>query len=106
MRREFTAKTKGLAFVRSGGHCEKCTAYLMTGRFHYDHVIPDALSGEPTLENCEVLCTACHGEKTRKADVPTIAKVKRIRAKHIGIKSGKGWNRKWKRKVSGETILR
>jgi 5-methylcytosine-specific restriction enzyme A len=45
-------------------------------------VLPDALGGEPTLENCAVLCTNCHGEKTAKVDVPTIAKSNRVRDAH------------------------
>lgn len=86
MRQEFPAKVKVAAFERAKDRCEKCTARLVVGKFHYDHIIADALGGEPTVENCEVLCTACHGTKTQRQDVPAIAKVKRIRAKHLGIK--------------------
>lgn len=82
-RREFSAKTKALAFERAGGNCECCTARLTAGKFHYDHVIPDALGGEPVLSNCEVLCTNCHGAKTAKEDVPRIAKAVRTNRKHI-----------------------
>lgn len=86
MRREFSAKVKADAFTRAAGRCEGCTARLFVGKFAYDHVIPDAMGGEPTLENCKVLCLACHGEKTAGVDVPAIAKVKRIRQRHLGIK--------------------
>lgn len=86
MRREFPAKVLGEAFLRAAGKCEKCTARLYVGKFHYDHVIPDAMGGEPTLANCEVLCTACHAIKTRTKDVPAIAKVKRVAKAHRGIK--------------------
>ena len=89
MRREFTARVKVAAYERSGGQCEACRAALMPGRIHYDHVIPDAMGGSPTIENCAVLCTACHGVKTTRQDVPQIAKAKRIQAKHIGAKSSK-----------------
>lgn len=85
-RRPFPPKVMVAAFERAAEHCEKCTARLVTGRFHYDHVIPDAMGGEPTLENCEALCMACHSVKTRTRDVPAIAKAKRQRAKHLGIK--------------------
>jgi 5-methylcytosine-specific restriction protein A len=87
MRREFSAKTKVAAYERSQGRCEACALPLQTGRFHYDHVIPDGLGGEPVLENCMVLCTACHGAKTAGADVPRIAKMKRQKAKHLGAKT-------------------
>lgn len=93
MRRPFPAKVMLAAFERAKDHCEGCGAPLRTGRFHYDHILPDAMGGEPTLENCQVLCTACHGIKTRTGDIPRIAKTKRIRAKHLGIKRQRGW---WK----------
>lgn len=85
-RREFPAKVKIAAYDRANGNCENCTRELRTGDVHFDHRIPDALGGEPTLENCAVLCRSCHGAKTTKDDVPAIAKSKRVRRRHIGIK--------------------
>lgn len=85
MRREFPAKVRLAAYERANGHCEVCTAKLFVGKFRYDHRIPDALGGEPTLENCVVQCVACDAPKTA-ADQTTIAKSKRIRAKHLGIR--------------------
>lgn len=84
MRREFTRKVMSAAWERCGGRCEHCTAKLFPGHIEYDHIIPDALGGEPTLDNCQVLCTACHSAKTGKIDVPTIRKSDRIRDKHHG----------------------
>lgn len=84
MRREFSKKVMGQAALRANGQCEKCSARLTSGGFHYDHVIPDALGGEPTLDNCAVLCKACHGSKTSKEDVPRIAKAERMRLKFTG----------------------
>lgn len=92
-RREFPDKVKAEAFERAAGRCEKCTAKLFVGKIHYDHRIPDAMGGEPTLENCDVLCTPCHGAKTHRRDVPAIAKVKRIRRAHIGIKKPSGFRK-------------
>ena len=104
-RRNFPDKVKAAAFERAKGRCEKCTAKLFVGKIHYDHRIPDAMGGEPTLGNCDVLCTACHSIKTTRADVPAIAKVKRIRAKHIGAhkpstfpKAPPGYN-PWTRRI-------
>lgn len=88
-RREFSAKVKVAAFARCGGLCEKCSARLSPGKIDYDHIIPDALGGEPTLDNCAVLCRSCHrgaGSKT-SADVKIIAKAKRVAAKHTGAKA-------------------
>jgi 5-methylcytosine-specific restriction endonuclease McrA len=110
-RREFSAKVKVAAFERSGGHCESCTARLHVGRFAYDHVLPDALGGEPVLSNCEVICDACHGAKTHKSDVPRIAKMKRQRVAHLGAKpKGRGFPCSrasgFKKKLDGTVVRR
>lgn len=111
-RREFPAKIKVAAFERSCGKCEGCTARLQPGRLHYDHVLPDALGGEPTLENCEVLCIACHAVKTTTGDVPRIAKTKRQHRDHIGARAPSrtplpfGKRSPWKKKMNGEVVRR
>ncbi len=80
MRREFSKQVKRDAFMRANGNCEnpQCGARLTLGKFHYDYSIADGLGGEPTLENCTVLCTPRHKDKTAKRDVPAIARTKRI----------------------------
>ena len=88
-RRNFSGKVMAQAALRAAGQCEGCTAKLSTGGFHYDHITPDALGGDPTLDNCQVLCKTCHGLKTTKADVPNIALAKRRERKHQGIKPRK-----------------
>jgi 5-methylcytosine-specific restriction protein A len=85
MRQEFSTKTRREALERCKGHCEGCGATLWQKARHFDHDIADGLGGEPTLENCKVLCVPCHDDKTRKHDVPRIAKAKRVYAKHNGI---------------------
>lgn len=110
MRREFSAKIKAQAAERANGHCENCTRKLMTGDFHYDHEIPDGLGGEPTLENCRVLCRSCHSEKTMRQDVPMIAKAKRNYRKARGIrkpsKMAGSRDSRYKRKLDGTVVLR
>lgn len=103
-RREFSKAVKRDAFARAGGLCEGegCGAKLTIGKYHYDHRIPDALGGEPELWNCEVLCVPCHNAKTRKKDVPAIAKTKRIQDREKGIRKPRsmlGW-----RKFNGEIV--
>ena len=114
-RREFSARIKVEAYERSGGKCEgeDCGLPLTVGKFHYDHDIADALGGEPILENCKVLCVGCHSVKTRTHDVPKIAKTKRVRQKHLGIKKPKSrggfqTNRdgKWKKPFNGNAVER
>ena len=85
-RREFSRRVKAQAFLRCGGHCEGCTARLTPGRIEYDHLVPDSLGGEPTLENCRVTCTACHRVKTGD-DAGNLARALRREAKHIGAKA-------------------
>ena len=101
-RREFPPRIRAAAFERCGGRCEGCGEKVMPKQFAYDHVLPDWLGGEPTLDNCCVLCNDCHKAKTTKSDIPMIAKTKRVRAKHIGAKVSKrplpgsrasGWKR-------------
>ena len=96
--------------MRANGHCEGCTRKLMAGDFHYDHDTPDGLGGEPTLENCRVLCRACHATKTTKNDVPRIAKAKRRFRARVGIKRPSRFacsrDSKWKKKIDGSVVLR
>jgi 5-methylcytosine-specific restriction endonuclease McrA len=89
-RQEFSRKTKAKAFERCKGFCESCGVKLTVGKYHYDHEIPDALGGENVLENCKVLCTACHGTKTATEDVPRIAKAARQHDRFHGIIRPKG----------------
>src|SRR5438874_303166 len=84
-RKEFSKLVQRSAFLRADGKCEGCGAKLSVGRFAYDHRIPDGLTGEPTLENCQVLCSPCHRAKT-DIDVADIARAKRRADKHIGVK--------------------
>lgn len=111
-RHEFAAKIKVQAYERCKGHCEKCTAHLFAGKFQYDHVIADAMGGEATLKNCEVLCSACHSNKTTTEDVPRIAKAKRVERNHIGADTKSravipgSKKSKFKKKLNGETVLR
>ena|SRR6202035_312995 len=85
MRQEFSKRVKLEAFQRSNGRCEGCTVRLMPGHFDYHHRQEDTFGGEPTLENCQVLCDLCHGKVTKER-APLIAKSNRVRAKHLGIK--------------------
>lgn len=98
MRREFSKAVMRDAAQRAAGRCENphCGARLAFGDFHYDHVIPDALGGEPTLDNCQLLCRACHAEKTGKRDIPRIAKAKRISDREKGIRKPRKITR-WRR---------
>jgi 5-methylcytosine-specific restriction endonuclease McrA len=91
-RDEFSAKTKEKAYERSKGRCENklCGLPLQIGKIHYDHIIPCRLGGTGEIKNCQVLCFACHQEKTAKEDIPRIAKATRQHRRHIGAVESKG----------------
>ena len=52
-------------------------------RFQIDHIRPDAMLGEPVLENAMLICEPCYSEKNPQ-DTKTVAHAKRREAKHIG----------------------
>jgi 5-methylcytosine-specific restriction protein A len=114
VRTEFPNKVKRDALQRAkdnGGKCENpgCGAFLSFSKYHYDHVIPDQMGGEATLENCQVICFACHKIKTRK-DVADIAKAKRRSDKHNGVRRKSRFagsrDSKWKMKIGGGVVPR
>ena len=117
MRTEFSKRTKRDAYERAEGLCEgllpngdRCCANLKHKRYHFDHVIPDAIGGDTSLQNCAVLCVECHGDKTIKIDIPVIAKAKRNRDKFRGIKKRSTFacsrDSRFKKKINGEVVLR
>jgi len=110
-RREFTTAIKRTAWDRANGQCQKCGARLDIGKVHYDHEKPCGLGGEPTLENCQVLCLPCHADKTGTRDIPMIRKADRMKNRHIGAHQSQhpipgGKNHPLKRKLNGRTVLR
>lgn len=112
-RREFSRKIRAAVFLRANGCCEnpECGARLKTGEGIYDHVLPDALGGEPTEENCKLICATCNKAKTAD-DVRRIRKADRQRDKHTGAfkRSSRpmpGSKRsRFKKKMDGSVVLR
>lgn len=94
MRREFPAKVKLAAYdrcrINGKPHCERCGKRIL-GLPEYDHDLPDGLGGEPTLENCKVLCGTCHRKKTGEEDVPMMAKADRVKRKAAGVRRKRKW---------------
>lgn len=111
MRVEFSNKVKRDALQRANGKCENeaCGASLSLNKYHYDHRIPDQMGGDASLDNCQLLCWACHKEKT-KADVADIAKAKRIERRHLGIRRESRMpgarSSRLKKKVDGSVVER
>ena len=116
MRRDCPAKVKAAAFERAAGCCEaikadgaRCGLKLQVGRYRYDHILPDWLGGEPTIDNCCVQCSACDTPKTA-SDQTRIAKTKRQKLAHIGARPSSRMagsrSSPFKKKMNGQTVLR
>ena len=86
---EFSTRVKRQSYDRANGKCEcGCGAPLTIGKIAYDHVLPIALGGQPTLANCRCITVDCHKAKTA-TDVGRIRKADRQKAKAIGAKAPK-----------------
>ncbi len=68
-------------------HCETCDAELneRTGII-FEHVRPDGLGGELTLENCKVHCKTCADVKTHTEDNPRMRKADSVIKKRFGLR--------------------
>jgi hypothetical protein len=88
-RREFPQSVRKAAFIRccKDGipRCEGCGVMLRAANIIYEHVTPDGLGGEPTLENCKVHCRNCADVKTHTEDNPRMAKADRVLKKNYGL---------------------
>ena len=93
-RREFPQKVRKQAFVRCCKNgtlpgipqCENCGNQLRAGNIEYEHLDPDGLGGEPTLENCGVWCAVpCSSKKTHTEDNPRMAKADSVLKKTYGL---------------------
>jgi hypothetical protein len=118
-RREFPRSVKAEIVKRAMDEkgrirCEGC--YGVVRRFEIDHVIAEALVVDKTkpltAKDGQLLGYCCHrgeGGKTAE-DVGNIARAKRREAKHLGIKKRSTFacsrDSKFKKKVSGEVVLR
>lgn len=98
--------------------CEGCGLVLGHKAWELDHTIPEALvvdkTAPLTAKDGQLLGYCCHrGEDGKTAhDVADIARAKRREARHLGIPRSQrnlipgSRGTKFKRKISGETVLR
>ena len=97
----FTVKTKRERLKHAQGRCEAvgpeygmepgevCGADLGRG-VEFDHHIALGIGGDNSFQNCLAVCLQHHAWKTRKHDMPRIAKTKRQADKNNGIRRPKG----------------
>lgn len=111
-RREFPTKVRTAVIKRASDpqgriFCEGCGALVK--RFQIDHIRPDGLLGEPTIENAQLLGECCFAPKNSK-DTTDIARAKRREAKQLGAKPkgnwGAGRNTPFKAKIGGGIVRR
>jgi 5-methylcytosine-specific restriction endonuclease McrA len=113
-RRQFFSTSVRLnLFLKRKGACSICLQKIDAGKaWDIDHTIPLALGGTNETKNLQILCKPCHRSKTSNADIPAIAKTKRIKAHHLGARSPPlrpipGSRRSlWKRKMDGSVVRR
>ena len=77
MRKAIPARTQDLALKAANGLCGLCGGQLKPGQFDYDHKRAVALGGTNDLDNVQVICRACHVQKTHDEDRPAIGRADR-----------------------------
>ena len=126
-RNNFTKETQRQAFHRSQGICEchrlaragvpgfsieGCGRPLGIGNTFYEHINPDALSNDNSLENAAAITRTCWRTKTDTYDLRVIAKSKRVADLAAGIKDPHrqqlpgGRGSYFKKKMNGQVVVR
>lgn len=92
-RTEFPLSVKKAAFARACKpdgmpKCEApgCGKVIRAGHLRYEHLQPDGLGGEPTLENCGIWCDVCADKKTFTEDNPRMQKADRVLKQTFDLK--------------------
>jgi len=104
-RLNFTTDTQRKALARSKGICEChliphvfkvfCGLPLGNANTFFEHINPDGLRKDNSLDNCAALTRTCWKFKTRSFDQRVVARAKRVSDKNSGIRNP------WKRKLPG-----
>jgi 5-methylcytosine-specific restriction endonuclease McrA len=107
-----TTKMRCDIFLTHKGMCHLCKMKVVPGEeWDVSHEIPLEAGGADDAGNWLVAHRRCHRVHTATIDIPMIAKVKRIRARHMGAKQSRtpmpmGRGSKWKRKMDGTIVRR
>lgn len=113
-RRSLTKLQRARIFDAAEGICSKCGTKINAGRgeaWDVSHEIPLEAGGADDESNMRPAHRSCHREHTAKVDAPLIAKTKRQRQKHLGVRSSSkpmpcGRNSRFKKTMSGAVVDR
>lgn len=64
-RKAFTARDVAAVFIKCEARCAKCREKVSLGNYAIDHIQRLDALGAHELSNWQLLCSDCHGEKTR-----------------------------------------
>jgi 5-methylcytosine-specific restriction endonuclease McrA len=110
-RRRLAARARLALFLKARGRCAACHLAIHAGQtWHVDHVRPLSLGGDDGPDNLQVLCRACHREKTRR-DIARMAKAIRQQVRHHRADRPRrplpcGRSSPWKKTIGGRVIRR
>ena len=86
-RKSLTRLQRAKIFDAAHGTCHICTRKIHPGeKWEADHIQPRELTGSDGLDEFAPAHVDCHKSKTKEEDLPRIKKVRRTRAKHLGIR--------------------
>ena len=105
-RRSLTAKERLRLFNLHGGICHLCNGKIdgVCEAWEIEHPTALSMGGADDDANMKPAHVHCHRPKTAD-DLGRLAKAKRCEARYLGARPRKPLS-KWKRKVSGEVVLR
>lgn len=85
-RRRISTSERQRIFDDADGVCHICGTKIHPGQaWEVSHPIPLAMGGTDTRDNrAPAHKRPCHSERTRRVDIPAIAKIKRQRARYTG----------------------
>jgi 5-methylcytosine-specific restriction enzyme A len=96
IRVRLSVKRKAELFTEHEGRCHICNGKISVGEaWDVEHPIPLANGGSDDEANWRPAHVKCHKRKTAE-DAGKIAKTKRVRARHMGIRrerTMRGWRR-------------
>lgn len=114
LRKTLSPRARLTCWERHGGVCVICREKIDGVREEWivEHVVPLAMGGPDEPSNMGPAHARCADKKTRgpDGDLATVARAKRRKARHIGIRKPSKFpcsrDSKWRKRIDGTIILR